>query len=49
MNERRILMDLIIKNGTIVTPLESYVADLAVKGGKIVAIGTGFQKKVQVL
>lgn len=38
-------MDLIIKNGTIVTPLESYVADLAVKGGKIVAIGTGFSEE----
>lgn len=38
-------MDLIIKNGTIVTPLESYVADLAVKDGKIVAIGTGFSEE----
>lgn len=38
-------MDLIIKNGTIVTPSESYVADIAVKGGKIVAIGTGFSEE----
>ena len=32
-------MDLIIKNGTIVTPSESFVADIGVKDGKIVAIG----------
>jgi dihydropyrimidinase len=32
-------MDLIIKNGTIVTPSESYIADIGVKDGKIVAIG----------
>jgi dihydropyrimidinase len=32
-------MDLIIKNGTIVTPSESFVADIGVTGGKIVAIG----------
>ena len=38
-------MDLIIKNGTIVTPSESYTADLAVKDGKIVAIGTGFPEE----
>jgi len=38
-------MDLIIKNGTIVTPSESYVADLGVKDGKIVAIGTGFSEE----
>ncbi|MFW2490575.1 dihydropyrimidinase [Clostridium chromiireducens] len=38
-------MDLIIKNGTIVTPSESYTADLAVKDGKIVAIGTGFSEE----
>lgn len=37
-------MDLIIKNGTIVTPSETYVADIAVKDGKIVAIGTGFSE-----
>ena len=35
-------MDLIIKNGTIVTSSESYVADIKVKNGKIVSIGTGF-------
>lgn len=33
-------MDLLIKNGTIVTAKESFVADLAVKDGKIVCIGT---------
>ncbi|MDN5300355.1 MAG: dihydropyrimidinase, partial [Clostridiales bacterium] len=33
-------MDLLIKNGTIVTSSETYSADLAVKDGKIVAIGT---------
>jgi dihydropyrimidinase len=38
-------MDLIIKNGTIVTPSETYVADIAVKDGKIVAIGTGFSEE----
>ncbi|PRR84488.1 dihydropyrimidinase [Clostridium vincentii] len=38
-------MDLIIKNGTIVTPSESYVADIAVKNGEIVAIGTGFSEE----
>ncbi len=38
-------MDLIIKNGTIITPSESYVADIAVKNGKIVAIGTGFSEE----
>lgn len=31
-------MDLLIKNGTIVTAKESYVADIAVQGGKIVSI-----------
>ncbi|KPU45222.1 D-hydantoinase [Oxobacter pfennigii] len=35
-------MDLIIKNGTIVTSTESYMADIAVKDGKIAAIGSGF-------
>ena len=33
-------MDLIIKNGTIVTAKSTYKADIAVKGGKITAIGT---------
>ena len=32
-------MDLLIKNGTIVTATETYEADIAVKDGKIVAIG----------
>jgi dihydropyrimidinase len=35
-------MELIIKNGTIITAAESYQADIAVKDGKIVGIGTGF-------
>lgn len=34
-------MDLLIKNGTIVTNSESYIADLAVRDGKIVAMGSG--------
>jgi len=38
-------MDLIIKNGTIVTQSESYVADVGVKDGKIVAIGTNLSKE----
>ncbi|MDF2609807.1 MAG: D-hydantoinase [Lachnospiraceae bacterium] len=33
-------MDLIIKNGTIVTPTESFQADLGVKDGKVAMIGT---------
>ena len=32
-------MDLIIKNGTIVTPTDTYEADIGIKGEKIVAIG----------
>ena len=32
-------MDLLIKGGTIVTASESYIADVAVSDGKIVAIG----------
>ncbi len=35
-------MDLIIKNGIIITPIESYEADIAVKDGKIALIGKGF-------
>ncbi len=34
-------MDLLIKNGTIVTATESYQADLAVANGKIIGIGAG--------
>ena len=34
-------MDLIIKNGTIITSSESYIADIGIKDGKIVAIGIG--------
>lgn len=33
-------MDLLIKNGTIVTAKESFVGDIAIKDGKIVCIGT---------
>lgn len=33
-------MDLLIKNGKIVTPTETYIADVAVGNGKIIAIGT---------
>ena len=33
-------MDLIIKNGTIVTEKEMFKADIAVKDGKIALIGT---------
>ncbi|HBE77380.1 MAG TPA: dihydropyrimidinase [Firmicutes bacterium] len=36
-------MDLIIKNGTIITASESYLADLAIRGGKIVTIGQGLE------
>ena len=38
-------MDLLIKNGTIVTATETYEADVAVDGGKIAAIGTEFNEK----
>lgn len=34
-------MDLLIKNGTIITARETYAGDIAVKDGKIVCIGTG--------
>ncbi len=34
-------MDLLIKNGLIVTAAESYYADIAVKDGRIACIGTG--------
>lgn len=35
-------MDLIVKNGTIISPMETYRADIAVKDGRIAAIGTSF-------
>lgn len=35
-------MDLIIKNGTIISPTETYKADIAVRDGKILAIGSEF-------
>jgi len=38
-------MDLIIKNGTIVSPMETYIADIAVKDGKITAIGKSFPEE----
>jgi len=34
-------MDLMIKNGTIILPTETYQADIAVKDGKIMVIGKG--------
>ncbi|HOV41757.1 MAG TPA: hypothetical protein PLM59_08195, partial [Oscillospiraceae bacterium] len=37
-------MDLIIKNGKIVSPVEVYEADIAVKDGIIAAIGKGFDE-----
>ncbi len=37
-------MDLIIKNGMIVTPIETYKADICVKNGKITAIGKDFDE-----
>lgn len=39
-------MDLLIKNGTIVTAKEKYQADVAVKDGKIAAIGTDFNESL---
>jgi len=38
--KRRYTVDLLIKNGTIISSTETYKADIAVKDGKIVAIGT---------
>lgn len=38
-------MDLIIKNGTIISPTETYQADIAVTNGKITAIGKGFSEE----
>ncbi len=38
-------MDLIIKNGTIVTSLETYKADIAIKDGKVAAIGKDFPQE----
>ncbi|MCL1981668.1 MAG: amidohydrolase family protein, partial [Clostridiales bacterium] len=36
-------MDLLIKNGTVVTAQSSFIADIAVKNGKITAIGNALQ------
>jgi dihydropyrimidinase len=36
-------MDLIIKNGTIATASDTYVADIGITGGKIVMIGKGLE------
>ncbi|HYF95276.1 MAG TPA: allantoinase AllB [Symbiobacteriaceae bacterium] len=33
------LADLILRGGTVVTPRDSYTADVAVRGGKVVAVG----------
>ena len=38
-------MDLIIKNGMIVTASESYIADIGVKDGKVVVIGTDLSEE----
>lgn len=38
------MYDLIVKNGTIITAEETYKADIAVKDGKIVAIGNQFDE-----
>ncbi|MDR1893969.1 MAG: dihydropyrimidinase [Spirochaetales bacterium] len=37
------MFDLIIKNGTVITPKESFKADLAVTGGKIACLGQGLE------
>ena len=44
-------MDLLFKNGTVVTATSTFKADVAVKGEKIVAIGTNLkpEKKTEVL
>lgn len=38
-------MELIIKNGTIISPIETYQADIAVADGKIVAIGKNLNEE----
>lgn len=38
-------MDLIIKNGTIISATETYTADIAIENEKIVGIGFGFDEK----
>ncbi|MBB6479344.1 dihydropyrimidinase [Spirochaeta isovalerica] len=40
--------DLVIKNGTIVTAMTSYKADIAIKEGKISAIGQGLEGKEEI-
>ncbi len=40
-------MDLLIKNGTVVTASGSYIADVAVQDGTITAIGTNLQVKAE--
>ena len=44
-------MDLLFKNGTVVTATSTFKADVAVKGEKIVAIGTNLkpEKKTEVI
>jgi dihydropyrimidinase len=42
-------MDLVIKNGTIVTASESYEADVGIAGGKIVQIGKSLSKEDKVI
>lgn len=36
-------MDVIIRNGTVVTAAESYIADVGIKDGKIAAVGAGLE------
>ncbi|HBX89223.1 MAG TPA: dihydropyrimidinase, partial [Marinilabiliaceae bacterium] len=38
-------MSLLIKNGTIVTSVNEYKADVLIEGEKIVAIGTGLEDR----
>ncbi len=40
-------MDLLIKNGTIITAKETFQADIAVKDGKIVCVGTDLDKEAK--
>jgi dihydroorotase-like cyclic amidohydrolase len=39
--ERRHVMDLIIRNGTVVTAGETFQADIGIEGGKIKQLGHG--------
>lgn len=41
------IMDLIIKNGIIISPSETYIADVAVKDGKIFSIGKDLEAEAE--